>query len=166
MLLRFWFAPAAWIVAVFGCAPSAAPLAESERGVAAGEVLQLHTLQGRTVRVVAGDSPGESDLFVDDVALAPHGGPDDQPLILQGNFSNQVAFVSGRSGVASVWRVDVVTGALVQLTNRNQQPGHLDLDFVSPPVRSLRQDGDDLVYDDGNGQEVRVSLRPRVLDPR
>ena len=118
------------------------------------------------MRVVAGDSPGESDLFVDDVALAPHGGPDDQPLILQGNFSNQVAFVSGRSGVASVWRVDVVTGALVQLTNRNQQPGHLDLDFVSPPVRSLRQDGDDLVYDDGNGQEVRVSLRPRVLDPR
>ncbi|MDP2340757.1 MAG: hypothetical protein Q8O67_07360 [Deltaproteobacteria bacterium] len=140
-----------------GCAPATttAPLAESERGVDVGAVLQVHSLAGRTVRVVAGDAPGETELFLGEQPLAPHAGPDEQPLILQD--SDDVVFVSGRSGVASLWKVDVVTGALVQLTNVGLRPGKLDGSFVPPPARTMSQDGDDVVYDDGSGRVWRVA---------
>ena len=143
-----------------GCAPSTTPTptpAESERGVEPGAVLQIEDRAGRNVRVVAGDAPGESELLVGDRALAPHPGPDELPLLLDDGA--QVVFVSGRSGVASLWRVDVDGGGLLQLTNRGQRPGHLDDRFVPPPARSMRQEGDDVVYDDGSGRVRRVNAR-------
>ena len=144
-----------------GCsAPPPALVPESERGVDVGADLTppLSLPDGRALRVIAGGDPGETDLFLDGVALAPHAGPDELPLLLTGG-AQQVVFVSGRSGVASLWRVDVDGADLVQLTNLGQRPGHLDERFVPPPARSMTQDGDDVVYDDGSGRVVRVPVR-------
>ena len=149
------------VVAVIGgCSDDALPLLpESEAPIVAGAALhQARLADGRIVRAIAGAQPGESELVVDDVVIAAAAGPDDLPLALSGAFAGQVAFVSGRSGIASIWRVDVDSGALVQLTNTTQRIGHMDARFVPPPAHSMGQDGRQLVYDDGNGHTVHVSL--------
>lgn len=74
-----------------------------------------------------------------------------------------VVFVSGRSGVASLWRVDVDGGGLRQLTNRGQRPGHLDAAFVPPPARAMREVSGALVYDDGSGRLWRVDAAAGVV---
>ncbi len=156
-----------------GCAPvvdEPSPLlAESERGVAAGDELTppgslSHALpDGSVVRVVRGADPGESDLFIGARSLAPARGADELPLVLAGGAG--VVFVSSRTGVASLWQVGLDGAGLVQLTNHGQRPGHLDDGFVPPPARTMRQDGEAVVYDDGSGRLWRIALSEPAARP-
>ncbi len=157
-------------------APAAAPvLDESERGVDVGADLHVasHNGPGRhhTVRSVKGDDPGESDLVLDGHPLAPAPGPDDLPLLVSADGTadgsahdsahadaSAVVFVSGRSGVASLWRVDLDGTHLRQLTNTGMKPGHLDAGFVPPPARAMQVVGNSVQYDDGAGRVWRIDL--------
>lgn len=106
------------------------------------------------------DAPDDTDLWL----LSPDGearvlvsgdGPDEQPFVLPGK---RVGFVSGRTGVASLWTVDLETGQLLQLTNRGQRPGRLDERFVPPPQGDIEVVGDTLRYRARPGQLAVVSL--------
>jgi TolB protein len=103
---------------------------------------------------------GESDVWLvrsDGTArvLAAAPGPDDLPIALPGD---RVAFVSGRTGIASLWTVDVRTGATVQLTNRGLSIGKPLTDLVPPPVKVESVDDKSLIYDAGDGERWRVDL--------
>jgi hypothetical protein len=122
---------------------------------------------GSVVVARRGEGPGESDLWLiarDGAAhaLAPAAGPDDLPVALA---DGRVAFVSGRTGVASLFVVEPASGSVVQLTNRGVRSAR-DPSFVPPPLRVLRLDAVALVYDAGGGREWRVELAsglgPRV----
>jgi len=115
---------------------------------------------GRRVEARRGAEPGESDLFLVDAdgkatPLAPAAGPDELPLALA---DGRVAFVSGRSTVASIWIVDPNSGALAQLTNRGLVAGKPWRGFAPPPARDFREMSGALAYDDGSGRRWRVHL--------
>lgn len=173
------------LCAVSACAGPPPPrlLDESERGVDVGAALHVAVHDGaggaHTVRSVKGDEPGESELELDGKPLAPAPGPDDLPLLVEvggadGADGLAVVFVSGRSGVASLWRVDVDGGGLRQLTNAGLRPGHLDERFVPTPARTMSADDGAVTYDDGSGRVWRVDLargtatstRPAAAGPR
>ena len=104
---------------------------------------------------------GESDLWlVDDGGgarvLAPAPGGDDVPIALP---DNRVAFVSGRTGIASLWTVNVETGELRQITNRHLRLGEPLVDFVPPPVIVKSASSEVIEYDAGDGEIWRVALR-------
>jgi hypothetical protein len=104
---------------------------------------------------------GDSDIWLVEEsgaarALAPAPGADDVPIALP---DSRIAFISGRSGVASIWTVDVRSGALVQITNRHLRAGQPLDGFVPPPVVVLRASSDELEYDAGGGELWRVALR-------
>jgi Tol biopolymer transport system component len=105
-----------------------------------------------------GASPGESDLQLlrDGSArpLVPAPGPDDFPTALP---DGRIAFVSGRTGLASLWVVDPVGQSLQQLTNVGRT--RVDESFVPPPLREVRVDAEALFYDPGDGQKWRVDHR-------
>ncbi len=74
----------------------------------------------------------------------------------------RVAFVSGRTGVASIWLVPFAGGDAVQLTNAgledNRVPGQPPTNFVAPPHQGPpRFDGGALVWDAPDGSH-RVVL--------
>jgi hypothetical protein len=72
-----------------------------------------------------------------------------------------VAFVSGRTGLASVWLLELETGALVQLTNLGLLPakGGAPEGFVPPPhLGPPAFEGDALVWSSPSGP-VRVVWR-------
>lgn len=146
-----------------GCAP-AAVLEETEgAAVERGQALTVSSTQRHTVQSIAGNQPGESDLFIDGRPLATAPGPDDMPLLFDGDDHGDkvVVFVSARSGIASLWRVDINGGGLRQLTNRGLVVGKLDVEdpvFVPPPARALERDGRSVVYDDGSGTRWRVDI--------
>lgn len=145
-----------------GCAP-AAVLEETEgAAVERGQALTVSSTKTHTVRSIAGDQPGESDLVIDGRPLATAPGPDDMPLLFDGvDGAGVVVFVSARSGIASLWRVDINGGGLRQLTNRGLVVGKLDVEdpvFVPPPARALERDGRSVVYDDGSGTRWRVDI--------
>ena len=70
---------------------------------------------------------------------------------------DRVAFVSGRTGIASLWVVDFGGGDAVQLTNLGLEsapptPGRAPTGFVAPPhLGPPRFDGRDLVWDAPDG---------------
>jgi hypothetical protein len=106
--------------------------------------------------------PGETDLWVvaDDgtppraVAAAP--GADDSPQILP---DGRVVFISGRSGVASLWIVEASPGAAPrQLTNVGERPGALSSSFVPPPEGPVVVDGGALVFTDQAGVRHTIAL--------
>lgn len=148
-------------IAVLGCDAQRDPalvLDESERHVPAGAALTEVKTARHTVQSVAGDEPGESEIVLDGRVLAAHPGPDDMPLLL--DDERAVVFVSARTGVASLWRVDVDGTDLRQLTNIGVKIGAIDPQtFVPPPAWSMAQDGDAVVYDDGSGTMWRVALK-------
>jgi hypothetical protein len=151
--------------ALMACEPDhTRPLEESERGVVAGDSLSEVTGTHHVVQSVAGNEPGESEIVVDGVVVAAAPGPDDQPLLLDDERS--IVFVSGRTGVASLWRVSVDGSALAQLTNVGLRVGALGDTFVPPPARQMTQDGDAVVYDDGYGGTWRVPLTTTVAPTR
>lgn len=115
---------------------------------------------GSVVAPRAGDEPGETDLWIvppegKPRPLAPAKGPDDGPIALP---DGRVAFVSGRTTVASLWVVDPKTGQARQLTNRGLVAGGARKGFVPPPAgRTFVVDGN-LVYDAGGGELWQVDL--------
>lgn len=103
--------------------------------------------------------PGNTDLWHVSAAgaapLAPAEGPDDLPIALG---DGRVAFVSGRTTVASLWVVDLATGTASQLTNRGLVAGKPRPGFVPPPRQVLSVSDRELVYDAGHGERWRVEL--------
>lgn len=121
-------------------------------------------LGSRLVISRAGDEPGQSDLVVIEPSgslrtLAPAPGPDDLPIALP---DGRVAFVSGRTGVASLWVVHPDRGAAEQLTNRGVTPGRGLVGFVPPPATVLSVDAVGIEYDDGEGGVHVVDHRSGV----
>ncbi len=113
---------------------------------------------GGIVVAQRGEEPGESDLQLlgdrGPVPLAPAPGPDDFPIALP---DGRVAFVSGRTGLASLWVVDPTSGEARQLTNVGRDG--VDDQFVPPPHRDVRVDATSLSYDAGEGVRYRVDHR-------
>ena len=115
-------------------------------------------------RIVAArqTEPGESDLWILTAdgqpprALAAAPGADDSAFVLD---DGRVLFVSGRTGVASLWVVAADPAATPrQLTNQGQRPGALTSSCVPPPAGPLRQQGSTVVYDvDGVLWQVNVT---------
>jgi len=106
--------------------------------------------------------PGETDLWLvgDDGtpprALAASPGADDSPQVLP---DGRVVFVSGRSGVASLWIVAPTPGAAPrQLTNIGERPGALSSSFVPPPEGPIVVDGGVLSFLDQAGVRHTVAL--------
>lgn len=107
-----------------------------------------------------GDEPGDSDLWVVPVSgeprvLAPAAGPDDMPVALP---DGRIAFVSGRTTVASVWLLDVGRGEATQLTNRGLRAGKNMEGFVPTPAEKMAVDGSSLVYESAPGTWWSVDL--------
>ncbi|MCA9593723.1 MAG: hypothetical protein KC776_10445 [Myxococcales bacterium] len=103
---------------------------------------------------------GETDLWQVSAtgearALAPAPGPDDLPIALP---DGSVVFVSGRTGIASLWQVDPRGGPASQLTNRGLAPGRPLTGFVPPPNEVIEVASDHLSYDAGGGRRYRVEL--------
>lgn len=115
---------------------------------------------GRRVEARATDEPGESDLWLVEASgaaapLAPARGPDEMPMALP---DDRVAFVSGRTTVASIWIVDPSSGLALQITNRGLLAGKPWSGFVPPPARDVRVGASEISYDDGSGRRWRVDL--------
>ncbi len=117
-------------------------------------------LAGAVVVARRGAEPGESDLWLvlaggapRTLAAAP--GPDDFPIALP---DGRVAFVSGRTTVASLWVVDPETNAATQLTNQGLVAGGPLPTHVPTPVRMISAEASQLTYDAGNGDVWRVAL--------
>lgn len=101
-----------------------------------------------------GDEPGESDLWLvpaqgEPRALAPAVGADDLPVALP---SGAVAFISARTTVASLWRVDPSKPEAVQLTNIGLVAGGPREGFVPTPAERLEVVGGRLEWDAGGGE--------------
>jgi hypothetical protein len=134
----------------------------SRRQLLDGVVGEPVVLDNQRVIVARQTEPGESDLWVvtDDGqpprALAAAPGADDSAMVLH---DGRVLFVSGRSGVASLWIVDADPMATPrQLTNVGQRPGALTSLFVPPPATRPTQQGSIIVSDDGEGGHWLVDL--------
>jgi hypothetical protein len=106
--------------------------------------------------------PGETDLWIvsDDgappraIAAAP--GADDNPMRLK---DGRLLFVSGRSGVASLWITETTASAEpTQLTNAGEVPGALSAAFRAPPT-----DMNDVVITDGGLRYKDDQGRPVVV---
>jgi len=105
--------------------------------------------------------PGETDLWLvsDDgappVAIAPGPGADDTPIALA---DGRVVFVSGRSGVASLW-LWTKGQEPRQLTNVGEVPGALSSSFVPVPEQGtwVSEAASALTYE-VDGRAVRVAL--------
>ena len=83
--------------------------------------------------------------------------PDRVSLTPDGAFA---AYVSGRTGLASVWIVDLRDGATRQLTNVGVRPakGSAPAGFVPPPLDPPRFEGSLLVWESPTGAQ-QVSWR-------
>jgi hypothetical protein len=119
-------------------------------------------LDSQRVLAARETEPGESDLWILTAdgqpprALAAAPGADDSAFVLD---DGRVLFVSGRTGVASLWVVAADPAATPrQLTNQGQRPGALTSSFVPPPAGPVRQQGQLVVYDiDGVLWQVNVT---------
>ena len=112
---------------------------------------------------------GDSAVFLSDRAgnvtvLADGEGVDDRPSVSPDQKT--VVFVSGRTGVASLWRTTLDGAPPVQLTNQHVTVGEERTGppegFVPPPVMAERIEwvSDDVVrYDAGGGELWDVNVR-------
>ena len=96
--------------------------------------------------------------------LADGDGVDDRPAISPDGQT--VVFVSGRTGIASLWRTSVDGAEPVQITNAHIEAGverQGDPEgFIPPPMRSDRLEwvSQDVVrYDAGDGEYWEVNVR-------
>jgi TolB protein len=92
--------------------------------------------------------------------VAWRGSREYHPVFTPDNRS--VVFVSGRSGLASLWRLDLSGGEPVQLTNRGLTPnGRRPGGYVPPPVEraSLRFASDGTLEYEAEGHTQRVDVR-------
>ena len=112
----------------------------------------------------------ELPIDTDLVLLPVEGGPtralaafpgssESRPIFTPDNRA--VIFVSGKGGLASLWRVELTSGVTTQLTNVGMRGGHgIPAGFVPPPseMALAHFDGDTLVYV-ASGQTIRVDTR-------
>lgn len=117
---------------------------------------------GSEARAVREENARSSAVIVqrpgrDPVVITDEGNPDRVALSPDGE---QVAWVSGASGLASVWTAPTVAGAVPrQLTNVGledlpREPGQPPAGWVAPPHdESLRFEGDRLVWDSPQGPQ-------------
>jgi hypothetical protein len=163
-LVRAW---SLIVIVAAGCEVAAPLIAESDQGlVVAGALHGSPAALGPDRWVVsrAGDEPGEAELYLVDRAggervIAPHPGPDESPTVLP---DGRVLFVSGRTGVMSVWIWDPATERVVQRTNVGLVPGGSRLGFVPPPLGAVTVAGGRASWDDGYGARWSIALAPAL----
>ena len=117
---------------------------------------------------------GESDLWIVTLgagshapprALAAARGADGLPFLLE---DGRLLFVSTRTGVASIFVVELDGTQLRQLTNVGLKPGRLGDRFVPPPIAGdgMRQQGALVLYDAGDATwSIDVDSGAAVLAP-
>jgi hypothetical protein len=115
----------------------------------------------------ASAEPGETDIWLSTGGaarpIAEGPGPDDMPIALP---DGRLAFVSGRSGIASLWIADPSSERVTQLTNRGLVPGKpLGEEFVPPPLELLGVSATELRYDAGGDQRWSVELATGAATP-
>ena len=135
-----------------------------------GDVLPVGE-SGRLAMTLRGEleEDGETSIVLADelgelTVLADAEGVDDRPAVSPDGKT--VVFVSGRTGVASLWRTTVDGSEPVQLTNAHIEVGvERDGDpegFVPPPMRADRIEwvsADVVRYDAGDGEYWEVNVR-------
>jgi hypothetical protein len=122
----------------------------------------------------AGEDDGETAIAIADrhgnlEILADAEGVDDRPTISPDGKT--VVFVSGRTGIASLFRTTIAGDPPVQLTNAHLEPG-LEREgdpegFVPPPVQASRiswSSADVVRYDAGGGEYWQVDVRTGRAD--
>jgi hypothetical protein len=123
-------------------------------GLALSGVYDEPVQAGGTLYVPADTGPGdgaiwaistENGVLTSRIAVA-----DGRPDRLAVSPDGSLAFVSGRSGLASVW-LRTPAGELRQLTNVGVRPtpGHAPKEFVAPPRVAPVFSADDLRWDEG-----------------
>jgi hypothetical protein len=115
----------------------------------------------------AGSEPGETDIWLATAGgvarpIAAGPGPDDLPIALP---DGRLAFVSGRSGIASLWIADPSTNMARQLTNRGLTPGKPLTGFVPPPLEVLGVSATEIRYDAGDAEGWSVDLATGAAAP-
>lgn len=124
-------------------------------GVAVEGVYDEPVFAGDTLWVPADPGPGDGGVWKITVegealrtALVVEGGRPDRLAVAE---DGSLAFVSGRSGLASVW-LRTPAGELRQLTNRGVRPtpGRAPEGFSAPPRHAPAFDADRLRWDGGD----------------
>lgn len=149
------------LLALMACAPSMSEPHEDRAG-SVGVQGPVHRASGRSVRTIRDEGARSTRIEVqlesgETIEVAPHHNPDRAVLSEDGT---RVAWVSGASGLASVWISEVEVDAIpVQLTNRGvtPTPGARPEGWTPPPHdHSLAFDGDWLAWNSPDGpQRVR-----------
>jgi hypothetical protein len=142
--------------------------AELVRIDADGQRVLLHGVRGKPAVLEDGSvaisrdfgDTGETDLWLVPArgaprVLAAHPGPDDQPIAVP---DGRILFVSGRTGIVSLFVVDPKTDTVRQLTNHGLSPGKPLVGFVPPPVSVESVSETAIVYDAGGDERWRVRL--------
>lgn len=142
------------LLAALGCSPTEPPV---DRAGAAEQVER--TSSGRTVRTIREDGARSTrvEVELEDgslIEVAPHDNADRAVLSEDGRH---VAWVSGHTGLASVWVSEVRAGAEpIQVTNVGIEPtpGRAPDGWTPPPHDdSLHFEGDHLVWDSPQGPQ-------------
>ncbi len=136
--------------------------ADEPATVLATEVVGVPAISADGTRFVFGrNGPGDGLTVLDAVSISADGlshttliadgTPDRVAISADGQW---VAWVSGITGIASVWAMPFEGGAPVQLTNRDlvRIPGQEPAGFVPPPHRApLRFEGTRIVWESPAG---------------
>ena len=141
-----------WLV-LAACSPS--PVASSAGDVdppLAAELSRQRTAAHEYVVRRIGDGP-RTELLVDGVVALDAGWSPDRVVV---SPEGAVAFVSGRTGLASVWVLLPRGTEPVQLTNVGlegvkRSPGHPPPGFVAAPPGPMRFEGDTLTWTGPDG---------------
>ncbi len=141
-------------VALVACQPTAsappAAVAPAVGGPVWGHVEIVTAPDGRVAQVAPG--PDGSEIRVDGIVVVGGQGRPGRPVFSPDG--QRLAFVSGETGVASLWILDLASRVKAQLTNIGLKPGAgMGPAYVPPPVRAgstLWTDAGQLVWDAGD----------------
>lgn len=138
-------------------------LARDDRVVVSGVVGSVAHVGDRVVAAVLVEAPVNTDLVVIDGGSEPRrlhldARPDRVALSPDGSH---VAYVSGHTGWASVWVLDLDTLSARQLTNQvvTRRKGAPPRGFTPPPTEPPRFEGDHLRWTTPDGASHRVTWR-------
>ena len=128
----------------------------------AAELLEPPTVRGDRVLFVrrAASGPATEVVLFDGAEQVLHRERASLSRPALSDDGRLLAFVSGRSGLASVWLVRLSTGELTQVTNVGvtRVPGRAPEGFADPPPGPPTVTADAVSWTDRGGAEVRIPV--------